>query len=160
MYDSLRDAFVGERLTRRDGGQCGCLPVHIRGQAFTEGSAIDCDRQLEQMRATLARVALEAPTIDLSALTNEVFDSVDSWREHYLWWLESEALLAHDGAENQTTLTLTSEGMSVLTMLEATRPGSNVDMSPAALLAAEVEEDGHEDVTVIFDTPHFLHRRR
>lgn len=87
------------------------------------------------MRETLRRILLEGPSIDLPALTHDLFGGQDAWREHYLWWLERECLVAHVGAEDQSTLTPTREGASVLIMLELTKPGSNLDMSPAGIAA-------------------------
>ena len=146
MYDTLRDAFVGERMNRPTIGgithqrACGCIrsapSIKVRMVAAAELGHVDCEAQLEQMRVTMRRVLLESPRIDLVSMTEDVFAGQAGWREHYLWWLEREELLAHVGAENQSTLMLTQEGASALVMLEMTRPGSNIDMSAASHLEA------------------------
>ena len=126
-YDTLREAFVGERLN--GGGNCGCISSYAFGTA-----TIDCDAQLEFMREVLKRVLLDMPDLNLVTLCNDNFCGQRQLCEHYLWWLENESFVAHPlGHERQDRLMLTDEGCAALTMLEMTKPGSNFDLSPAAV---------------------------
>ncbi len=159
MYDSLRDAFVAERMchsrilpweqqdlrraaqqvshaSRPQRSTCGCIrPPSLEAMlAGTPAAAVvDCDAQLEHLRAVLRQILLEMPSLDLQRMTADLFGGQPVWCEHYLWWIESEAFVAHAGDERQDCLTLTTEGCSILVMLELTKPGSNRDMSPRAI---------------------------
>src|SRR5690606_35449472 len=107
---------------------CGCISSYAFGVA-----TVDCDAQLEFMREVMKRVLLEMPDLDLATMSQEMFAGQRHLCEHYLWWLENEGLVAHPaGQERQDRLLLTDEGCAALAMLEMTKPGSNIDLSPEA----------------------------
>lgn len=146
-YDTLRQAFVGERLA---GGRtnCGCISSYAFGKA-----TVDCEAQLAFMRAVLWRVLSAMPVLELDNLCTDMFGGHRHLCEHYLWWLENEAFVAHPvGQERQDRLLLTNEGFVTLAMLESTKPGSNVDLSPKAVHALRQREGSLSDL----DKPRFL----
>ena len=144
-YDSLREAFVGERLNR-NGEHCGCL--RAPGVAYSTAT-IDCETQLELMREVLRRILREMPDLNLDALAIDLFDSSANFAQHYIWWLEREMFVGHMGGEQQDRLAPTDEGFAVLSMLELTKPGSNHDMSPEAVHRLRLERDPcHRSTTV------------
>lgn len=146
-YDTLREAFVGERLNSGAQG-CGCISAYAFGVA-----TIDCDAQLELIRKVLNAILCGMPDLDLARICDEMFGGRRDLCEHYLWWLETEAFVAHPaGEERQDRLMLTDEGCAVLAMLEMTKPGSNHDLSPEA--AHRMRE--REGLTTDADRPRFL----
>lgn len=146
-YDTLREAFVGERLN--GGGQnCGCISAYAFGVA-----TIDCDAQLELMREVMKRILREMSNLDLTALCTDLFAGQRQLCEHYLWWLENEAFVAHPiGQERQDRLMLTDEGCVALAMLEMTKSGSNFDLSPKSVHEMRAREGSLADA----DKPRFL----
>jgi hypothetical protein len=105
---------------------------------------VDEEEQLSLLDAALAAIAADSE-VSSTPLFDRLFPGSKALSQQYLWFLDHHDLVevSTDGA-----VQLSAEGIALSNLLVAMRPGSGVDLSPAAMARMRLEKNvpGHEHV--------------